>query len=230
MFKFYISLVLSVSFLAGCAVKTPLAKVKSLSSLSDKVLIIGSFSRPIGKNYFRSSSIELHDMEGKLIDTIFIQGKENIMSPLNPYEFTDDYTYSDAKGSVFAKLIPAGQYYLTQFSTGHALLQYFSDYSVKLKLNAGEIVYIGDIKFIPTKITPSILNGNTVSSGAKCVISNQLKRDFSTFKKYYPNDFFKEEEIKIYGVSADFDLNGYSNNSSQVVIPAVIHSVILPSM
>ncbi len=230
MFKFYIALVIGFFAFTGCAVKTPLAKVVDASSLSDKVLLIGSFSRPVGKNYFRSSSIQLHDMDGNLIETIFIQGKENIMSPTNPYEFADDYTYDDSKGSVFTKLMPAGEYQLTHFSTGHAFMQYFSDYSVKLKLNAGEIVYIGDIKFIPTKITSSILNGNTMSSGAKCMISDNLKRDFLTFKKYYPNDFFKKEKIKIYGVSEDFVLDGYSNTASQVIVPAVVNTVILPSM
>jgi hypothetical protein len=233
MFKFFTIIFVGVIILVGCAVKTPLAKVENQSFLNDKVLIIGSFSRPIGKNYFRLSSIDIVNINGneELKNTIFIQGKENIMNIKNPYEFNDDYTYSNTKGSVFSKLIPPGEYFLTMFSTGHPQLLYFSNYSIKLNLKAGEIVYIGDIKYIPTKMSkPAPIHGNIVALGAKCVISNQLKRDFNIFKKYYPNNFFKQQAIKVLDTTVSFDLNGYSNTASQLVVPAVVNSVIIPSM
>ena len=212
----YLLLALSILLTNGCARKTPLANIDQ-QTLKEHALIIGTLSRNSGKAYFRESSFSIIDTKNKeLVKTVFITGKEDLTSLTNPFVFKDDYHYKDAQGSLFAVSIPAGTYYLSKFYTGSGAQGYYGNYYTKLTLKAGDIVYIGDIKFKPI-LQKAVLVDSKVAAGAQCIITNKLHRDYPLFKKYYISNLFQKNTIKSVVNETSFKLGNYSDNTNYLL-------------
>lgn len=193
----YIAYISIVLLLNGCfASKAPLDSVSSQRSLEGKTLVIGTLSRPIEYTGYKTMGFKLFNKK---------TGKEELISvtastDMNNYtKFENDYIYSDRKGSIFAKVVPSGEYILANYSARYPYGYggFISDYSRKITLNDKDIVYIGDM---------SVLPGN-VGGARDCIISDKFERDFNLFKKQYNFSYFKRENIKTDVLSITFKIN-----------------------
>ena len=183
-----------VILLSGCADKTKI-EMPSKSTLSNKGLIIGSFSRDEGKAIFNEYSFRIYNSDKKIIKKIFNKGSQP-PSIENMFHFEDDFKYETRHGSIFSFSLPKGEYYISIFMANYDLFGFYANKFKKIYVSNGEVTYIGDFKYEATSTKKGFL-GETIGEGAKCTISNKLEKDFNVFNKYFKDTNIKKEDIKI---------------------------------
>ncbi len=208
----FISSILVVGLMlvfTGCARKTAIEKPTN-ENMKNSALVIGSFSRNVGKAYFRGSSFIVYSNDTKkLYKSIFNIGKEDLTSLNNPFIFEDDFKYENSNGSIFSFSLPEGKYILANYSVslGGPNAVYGSYYKY-LDVKKGDIIYIGDLKYEPTATKRHRISNIDMPLGAKCTISNQLDRDMNVFNKYFKDTNIRMEDIKIDLDEIQFGLDG----------------------
>jgi len=211
---------ISLVFLfVGCGVKTPLASIEQ-ENMRNNAIIMGSLSRDSGKAYYRAMSFYVTDLNDDYITSVVNQGKENLSSLSNPFEFEDDFEYENSKGSVFVVSLPAGSYRLQKFYIGSGPKGFNGKYQKKITVKNGEVIYIGDIHSVPILKDNPFYDNVKMANGAKFVIRNKLERDYQVFQKKYKGKFFKKEQILINVEEGSFKLGNFEDNTNyQLMLP-----------
>ena len=214
-----IFLISLVFLLVGCGVKTPLASIDQ-ENMQNNAIIMGSLSRESGKAYYRTISFDVTDLEDNYIKSVVNQGKENLSSLSNPFEFEDDFEYENSNGSIFVISLPAGSYKLQNFYVGSGAKGFNGKYQKKITVKNGEIIYIGDVHSVPILKDNPFYDNVKMVNGAKFVISDTLERDYQVFQKKYKGNFFKKENIVTNVEEGSFKLGDFEDNTNYHLILA----------
>ena len=209
-------LVITSLLVIGCGVKTPLANIEGISKKN--AILIGSLSRDGGKAYYRAMSFKVFDLDDNYVTMVVNQGKENLKSLTNPFEFEDDFIYDNSKGSIFSISLPIGTYKLQEFYIGSGPTGYKSKFSRKIIVKAGDILYIGDIHSTPILKDNPFYDDIKMANGAKFIISNKLDRDYQVFQKMYKGKFFQKENITINLKEESFNLGNFNDSTNYHLI------------
>ncbi len=218
---------ISIVIFTGCtASKTTLAKVNK-QNLSTHALIIGTFSRNLGTSYLGHNSFEIVDLNHKLVKSVFDNAKDNMSLGGNPYEYNNDFIYKDTQGSIFAVLIPEGNYYLHKFSAGKGSGKYVGKFNKKIDVKRDDVLYVGDFNFKPIREkleNHPFFKNKKVTVGATVTIKNSLNRDYAVLKKHLGNDFLKKDEIKLSVINEEFNLIKFTSDVNPMLfLPVIIY-------
>lgn len=213
--KLIFLLILSVLFIGCAASKTELAKVNQ-DTLKNSGVIIGTFSRNLGKGYIGVNSISILDENKKFVTRIRESASDTMSISGNPYEFKNDFVNDNEQGSLFSVSLPEGTYYITNYFAGRGLGGYTGNYTNRIQIKRGEIIYLGDIKFTPILETHPLYESKKNIVSANCKISNQLDRDFSHFKKVY--SLFNKSDIITKLDEKEFALGSFHSNANVMMM------------
>ena len=119
-------------------------------------------------------------------------------------EFSDNFKGDDASGSLFAFILPAGDYEIYQYflrsHTGpqERVFRATKDFSIKFTIRPGEIGYIGE--FLGQAIMTKDIIGIPVPVGGNWRLRNQFTRDIQLLtEKYLDMDFNKTVQYRPLG-------------------------------
>lgn len=210
-------LIISILFTGCAASKTELAKI-NVDSMKNSALVIGTFSRNLGKDYIASNSITILNEKKEFVTVIRETASESLSLGGNPYEYKNDFINKDSQSSIFAITLPQGKYYVTNYFAGRGMGGFTGQYYKKINLKSGEIVYLGDIKFVPVLETHPLYKTKKNIVSANCIISNHLDRDFKHFKKLYPDSFFNRNKIIINTEENSFNLGSFHSDANPMML------------
>ncbi|PLY10038.1 MAG: hypothetical protein C0626_07100 [Arcobacter sp.] len=217
-FKICVLISIVMLFISGCASSKSEFALIDKSKMTNEALIIGSFSRNLGNNYIHKTSFDIVTLNHDFVKRVFDAAGETLSLANNPYSFENDFVYETSQGSIFSTMIPEGTYYITNYLAGKGSGGFIGNYEQKVSVKAGDIVYIGDIKFEPILRTHPLYDNKKNIVSTNCIISNQLDRDFNYFKNKYKIDSFKKENIKVLVEEKKFNLGAFQTNGSPFII------------
>lgn len=217
-FKIYILLLVVTLLISGCVSSKSEFALIDKKKMTKEALIIGSFSRNLGNNYINKTRFDIVTLNHDYVKSVYDAAGETLSLANNPYAFDNDFVYETSQGSIFSTMIPEGIYYITNYFAGRGSGGYFSNYEQKISVKAGDILYIGDIKFEPILRTHPLYDNKRNIVSANCIISNQLDRDFNYFKRKYKMDSFRKENIKVLVSEKKFNLGTFQTNGAPFMI------------
>ncbi|WP_428025568.1 hypothetical protein [Arcobacter sp.] len=217
-FKIYILLLVVTILISGCVSSKSEFALIDKSKMTKEALIIGSFSRNLGNNYINKTRFDIVTLNHDYVKSVYDAAGETLSLANNPNVFDNDFVYETSQGSIFSTMIPEGTYYITNYFAGRGTGGFIGNNEQKISVKAGDIVYIGDIKFEPILRTHPLYDNKKNIVSANCIISNQLDRDFDYFKNRYKSNSFEKENIKVLVEEKKFNLGSFQSNGAPFII------------